>query len=125
AMTSFLKTNRPDAIICRADELALVVIRAAERTGIAVPEHMAVTGSGDTPLGAALHPPLTTLNIPHGIMVREAMDRLIDRITNPAVPRERLAKLIPAELVIRQSCRFKQAQPGNSIVNITEENTSS
>ncbi|MBU4199304.1 MAG: LacI family transcriptional regulator [Verrucomicrobia bacterium] len=123
AITSFLKTNRPDAVICRADEWALVVIRAAERAGIAVPGHMAVTGSGDTPLGAGLHPPLTTLKIPHEIMVQVAMDRLIDRITNPTVPRERLAKLIPAELVIRQSCRFKPAQPGNSIVKITEGGT--
>lgn len=102
----FLKTDHPDAIICRSDELALVVIRAAESIGIAVPERMAVTGSSDTPLGAALPPALTTLKMPQEDMVKEAMNHLVDRITNTAVPRERLAKLVPAEIVIRQSCRF-------------------
>lgn len=122
-LAMFLKTNRPDAIICRTDELALTVIGTARRLGLAVPEQMAVTGSGNIPLGAELPPALTTLEIPQATMVQAAMTRIFDQILRPAVPYEPLAKLVPAELIVRQSSRFGSTPPADRIRDNVKDGT--
>ena len=99
--------RRPNAIICRTDELAMAAVEGAKRAGLSVPRDLAVTGSGNTLAGKVFDPSLTTLKMPHEAMITEAMNHLIGRITNPGVKRERLAKMFPAEIIVRQSSLFK------------------
>jgi DNA-binding LacI/PurR family transcriptional regulator len=51
--------DRPDAIAAMSDELALGALRAASRTGIQVPDQLAITGWDDS--DAAAHAGLTTV----------------------------------------------------------------
>lgn len=53
--------DRPSAIFCASDFLALSVIRAAERLGISIPDDVSVIGAGNTPDGTVSTPPLTTV----------------------------------------------------------------
>ncbi|WP_062380057.1 LacI family DNA-binding transcriptional regulator [Demequina pelophila] len=52
---------RPTAVAAYNDEVALVVLQAAHRLGLRVPEDLAVIGVDDLALAAAAWPPLTTV----------------------------------------------------------------
>lgn len=51
----------PTAIYCGSDYLALSVLRAAERLGVAVPTRLSVVGAGNVPDGLVSTPALTTV----------------------------------------------------------------
>ncbi|HSK40131.1 MAG TPA: LacI family DNA-binding transcriptional regulator [Arenibaculum sp.] len=53
---------RPTAIVCVADVLALAVLDAARRAGIAVPDALSVIGFDDLPAAAYSEPPLSTFD---------------------------------------------------------------
>ncbi|MFI5653359.1 LacI family DNA-binding transcriptional regulator [Streptomyces anulatus] len=52
--------SRPDAVYAYNDEFALVLLQALADAGLRVPEDIAVIGTDNHPLGAALRPALTT-----------------------------------------------------------------
>ncbi|MFF9510975.1 LacI family DNA-binding transcriptional regulator [Streptomyces sp. NPDC014724] len=52
--------RRPDAVYTYNDEFGLVLIQALTDAGLRVPEDIAVIGTDNHPLGAALRPALTT-----------------------------------------------------------------
>jgi DNA-binding LacI/PurR family transcriptional regulator len=64
--------NRPDAIMCGNDLIALGVLKAARECGIRVPDDLAVTGFDDFEFAAAIDPPLTTVTVPGYDMGRYA-----------------------------------------------------
>jgi DNA-binding LacI/PurR family transcriptional regulator len=53
--------ERPTALLCMSDELAIGALRAAAARGLAVPGDLSVTGWDDTPEAARADPPLTTI----------------------------------------------------------------
>jgi len=53
-------------------------------------------------LGALLAPPLTTARQPMRLLGERACSRLLDRIADPALPRQ--IERLPTELVVRESC---------------------
>ncbi|MER7596123.1 substrate-binding domain-containing protein [Streptomyces hydrogenans] len=52
--------SRPDAVYAYNDEFGLVLLQALADAGLRVPEDIAVIGTDNHPLGAALRPALTT-----------------------------------------------------------------
>lgn len=56
--------DRPDAIICASDSLALVVLAQAARLGIRVGVDVAVTGFDALPLPVVVEPVLTSVEMP-------------------------------------------------------------
>src|SRR3712207_4314935 len=54
--------QRPTAVLCASDQLALGVLAAAEELGLSVPEDLSVVGFDDVPPGAGADPPLTTVH---------------------------------------------------------------
>lgn len=73
--------DRPTAIICFNDQIAMGVMQAAARRGIPIPEGLSVVGIDDLhPVADALDPGLTTVALPHAEMGGRAMTRLIERI---------------------------------------------
>ncbi|MFB7160965.1 LacI family DNA-binding transcriptional regulator [Streptomyces sp. NPDC056242] len=52
--------SRPDAVYAYNDEYALVLLQVLSDAGLRVPEDIAVIGTDNHPLGAALRPALTT-----------------------------------------------------------------
>ena len=92
----------PDAIICGNDQTAIGAMRELQAAGIRVPEDIAVVGFDDMRLSALLAPPLTTIRQPMRLLGERACSLLLQRIADPALPPR--AELLPAELIIRESC---------------------
>lgn len=59
-----LRVNRPTAIVCVSDVLALGVIAQAGEMGIDVPDQLSVTGFDDVDYTTMFHPYLTTVGVP-------------------------------------------------------------
>jgi LacI family transcriptional regulator len=99
--------QRPTAIICGHDQIALQVLAAANACGLRVPADLSLIGFDDQRMiTEALLPALTTVALPYFDMGRRASQILNDLIAkrqhtgNPT--------LVPCPLVERQSC----APPG-------------
>ncbi|MFH8252621.1 LacI family DNA-binding transcriptional regulator [Microbacterium sp. B2969] len=97
------RADRPTAVICFNDRIAMGVMQAAARLGLSVPRDVSVVGIDDLrPVADGLDPGLTTAALPHAEMGDWAMTRLIARVgkTEPAPPR---LHLMPGWLVERGS----------------------
>lgn len=96
--------NRPTAIICGNDQVALQIFAAAASLGLSIPQDISVMGFDDLRLiSETLRPQLTTVALPYFEIGRKAVE-----LTNSA--REQDAGwfprvLITCPLVERQSCR--------------------
>ncbi|USI72435.1 LacI family DNA-binding transcriptional regulator [Sphingomonas morindae] len=69
----------PSAIFAANDDMALGVLVAALRRGLAVPEQLSVAGFDDGPTARIAWPALTTIRQPTAEMGAAAVDLLIDR----------------------------------------------
>ena len=73
--------ERPTAVFCFNDQMAMGVYQAASAIGLAVPADCSVVGVDDLEIVAdALEPGLTTIALPHREMGRWGMTTLLDRI---------------------------------------------
>ena len=75
--------ERPDAIFCYADLLAMGVIRAVFDAGLSVPEDVAVIGIDDIEEGRYSRPTLSTVSLDTPHIARQAVQRLAARIEDP------------------------------------------
>jgi LacI family transcriptional regulator len=92
----------PDAIICGNDQMAIGAMRELHTAGVRVPADVAVTGFDDMNIGALVAPPLTTVHQPMRLLGERACSVLLDRIANPARPRQ--VERLPTRLIVRESC---------------------
>ena len=74
------KRNRPDAVFCVNDPVAIQLIMVAKQNRISVPEELGVVGFSDDPMAEIIEPALTTVQQPVSIIGREAMELLLDTI---------------------------------------------
>ena len=96
------RADWPDTIVCGNDQMAIGAIRELQAAGVRVPADIAVVGFDGVHAGALMSPTLTTIGQQVGLLAERACARLLDRITDPALPRR--VELLPTELVIRESC---------------------
>ena len=96
------RSQKPDAILCASDRLAIGAMAWLQRNGYRIPDDIAVTGFDNIPDAEFTFPPLTTVHV-HKVLLGElAAERLVKRLENPA---EIYLKITtPTSLVIRQSC---------------------
>ncbi len=91
--------DRPDAILCGNDRVAMEVYAALKRLGVGIPDDVAVASfDNQVDIATRLDPPLTTMSLPH-----RAMGRLAAEILQADEPPERELKLLPFQLVERAS----------------------
>ena len=96
-------SERPTAIMCSTDLLALATIDTARGLGLEVPGDVAVSGFDDFPFSQFAHPALTTIRIPAYDMGREAARILIDHLTGDD-DAERASQIeFSVELMVRDS----------------------
>ncbi|MDO8298727.1 LacI family DNA-binding transcriptional regulator [Lacisediminimonas sp.] len=74
------QSKRLTAIIAGNDTIALGVLSAAKRSGIAVPERLSVISFDDIPLAGSPLVSLTTIRQPVAVMARTAARRLLELI---------------------------------------------
>ncbi|WP_404401990.1 LacI family DNA-binding transcriptional regulator [Pelagibacterium halotolerans] len=93
--------NPPDAIFCANDMMALGCYEALAELGLKVPDDVAVIGFDDREISQHMHPPLTTLILPHYEMGQIAAELLIDGAGGLYAKPNRIK--VECELVERQS----------------------
>lgn len=84
----FQSGERPDAVICINDEVAIGVLKYLQQQGYAVPTEVAIVGFDDNPMGAVCTPELTTLSQDIGELSQNLLELLIQAIEQPDAPRE-------------------------------------
>jgi LacI family transcriptional regulator len=96
---------RPTAVFAGNDDMALGVLAAAQRLGLAVPGDLSIAGFDDSPAASLVWPPLTTVRQPKNAMARVAVEMLIaaNRTDAPEAAEDTLHRVLPHELVVRDS----------------------
>lgn len=102
ATTLMQASQRPTAILCQSDQIAIGCIAALSRLGIRVPRDVSVVGFDDIAPAAYSIPPLTTLRQDRMHLGREAARLLLARLAGKA-PFDQVITTLPVELVVRAS----------------------
>jgi LacI family transcriptional regulator len=97
-----LLRQKVDAVLAASDTMAFGALRALRQAGVTVPEEISVVGYDDLPLAATSEPPLTTVRQPIRRLGVQAVENLIDILTNGRDPPRHV--VTTTELVIRASC---------------------
>jgi LacI family transcriptional regulator len=96
--------DRPTALFCFSDRMAMGAYRAAAEQGLRIPEDLSVVGFDDQELIAdSLHPGLTTVALPHYEMGVWAVNSLIDLAHGDGSLRPGEIDLMPCPVVVRTS----------------------
>ena len=77
------RPQRPDAIFCYSDLLAMGAMRAVFDAGLTVPDDVAIVGIDDIEEGRYSRPTLSTVSLDTPFIAREAVARLAARIEDP------------------------------------------
>lgn len=94
--------ERPTALFCESDEMAIGALKRIKEAGLRVPEDISLVGFDDIPLAQYCDPPLTTVAQPAEGFGRRAVEMLIDMIEKKTTtPPPSL--ILPFELTIRKS----------------------
>jgi len=98
--------DRPTAVFCYNDRIAMGAYRAARTRGLRVPDDLSIVGFDDQEyIASELDPPLTTVRLPHREMGRLAIQLLLDEpdASDEPTATEGVVIRIPGELVRRES----------------------
>ena len=93
--------NRPTALFCTNDTIAIGAVKAILRSGLRIPEDIAVVGYDDSENSRMIEPELTTVQVDKTAMGRLAAERLIALIEGEA-PRKKTIQTT-VKLVVRKS----------------------
>ncbi|GIP39752.1 putative HTH-type transcriptional repressor ExuR [Paenibacillus sp. J31TS4] len=93
--------ERPTAVFCMNDEMAVGALKAAREAGISVPDDLSLAGFDDNGFSAYVTPPLTTVRRPIEEMSREGARVLLAMLEGRPAPAG--TTCLPAELVVRGS----------------------
>lgn len=93
--------ERPTAIFCMNDEMAIGAIQTLKSQGIRVPEDVSVTGFDDIAYSKYCDPSLTTMSQPAEEMGKMATDMLLRIIEGETLSQTEC--VLPTEFIIRKS----------------------
>lgn len=98
ASVLFGLADRPSAIFAGSGKIAIGVMKSAREYGPAIPQDLAVVGTGDHDFAMMIDPPLTTVSV-HGVRIgRRAAELLLSRIHGTSVPE---STIIRPDLIVR------------------------
>lgn len=97
--------ERPTAVTCFNDVVAMGVLRAVTELGLSVPEDVSVVGFDDIPAAAYLSVPLTTVGAPKRHIGRLAAELLIRQMKGEHEEVEARHTVVEATLIERGSTR--------------------
>jgi LacI family transcriptional regulator len=103
ALALLSRSDRPTAVFCFNDRMAIGCYEAARSLGLRIPQDVSIMGFDDEDLSGFLDPGLSTMVLPHDEMARWAVGQLLDGYDS-ADQDERLQKIkIECEFVERAS----------------------
>jgi DNA-binding LacI/PurR family transcriptional regulator len=102
AMQAILRcSERPTAVVCQSDAMAVGALSALKQAGLACPDDMSIVGYDDIEVSRHLTPALTTVRQDTVLLGRLAADTIVQGITGGGAPRE---QVLPVSLIVRDSC---------------------
>lgn len=116
-IAEFLEESKPTAVFAQTDATAMVVMKAAKRCKIRIPNDVAIVGFDDMAVSAHLPCPLTTVRQDTAILGNTAVNLLHAMLTGKQLSGAEKVH-VPVELVVRESCgvhlhkRCKQVEAG-------------
>lgn len=93
--------ERPTALICANDEMALGAMAELQSNGLVVPDDISVAGFDNTRYADIANPGLTTVAQPAEAIGEQGVYRLLNILRNPAA--ESGVKHLPHRLILRES----------------------
>lgn len=93
--------ERPTAIFCENDEMAMGALQCIRQAGLRVPQDISVAGFDDISFAAYCDPPLTTIAQPAERFGHQAVEMLLGLLDQPDL--EPCHQVLPFELVVRTS----------------------
>lgn len=96
--------QKPDALFCMNDPIAILAMQVLKEEGIKIPQEISVVGFTNEPVSSFIEPSLTTVAQPSHEMGMTAAKLLIDQMESeePFIP---ITKVIDTQLIIRNSTR--------------------
>jgi len=94
---------RPSAVFAANDGMAIGALSAFRDAGLRVPDDIAVAGFDDIPMARYVEPALSSVRVDISELGKNATDRLLDALGEPA-PRTLQHQTLPTTLVVRRSC---------------------
>ncbi len=93
--------ERPTAIVCGDDAMAVLCVTILQNMGLRVPRDVSVVGSENLDIGQITMPAITTCGSSHGIIADALVDTLLARLAEP----KSLARhvIVPSEIIVRES----------------------
>ncbi|MFC5470241.1 LacI family DNA-binding transcriptional regulator [Cohnella suwonensis] len=98
-----------DSVFAGNDRMAIGAMKALQTLGRSIPGDVAVVGYDNIEMATMTHPTLTTIEQPMDVIGRIAAEKLIHKLTNKGTAEgiEDKQSVVPAKLVIRESCGGK------------------
>ena len=97
----FARKAPPTAIFAANDDMAVGVMRSAEKLGLKIPDDISIAGFDDIALARQVYPALTTVSQPLAKMTENACRLLIQAAKN--ADRSVVQEVIPGRLEIRET----------------------
>ncbi len=101
ALMSGPPSERPTALLCADDMMAITVMRDLRALGLSIPEDVSVAGFDDVWMAQFCHPPLTTMRQPFERTGARALELLLAQIDSGGPMGDKV--LLPTELIVRHS----------------------
>ncbi|WP_157831288.1 substrate-binding domain-containing protein, partial [Pseudomonas sp. 43NM1] len=93
--------ERPTALFCENDEMAIGALKQIKQQGLRVPEDVSLVGFDDIPFAAYCDPPLTTITQPAEVFGQKAVEMLIALIEKQPIAQRHV--VLPFEVTLRAS----------------------
>lgn len=96
-------SDRPTAMLCMNDELAIGLMHTLQKAGVRVPEDMSIVGADNIELSGFVTPAITTLQFQTRELGEKAADLLLALLGDRQAMPTQNPTIFPTELVIRES----------------------
>jgi DNA-binding LacI/PurR family transcriptional regulator len=117
ALLLLSQDDPPTALLCFSDVMANGVVRAAEASGLRVPDDLSVVGFDDSPLARRMRPALTTVRQPveeKGHAAAATLTHAIERAKSGGAKGRARHVVLPTELIVRDSTAPPRAKSGRN-----------
>lgn len=102
AVEQFMRSCRPDGIVCANDRTAARLMHSLLRLKYSVPQDVKLVGIDDAEYASLLPVPLTTLRQPMRAIGETALALMLERIARPEMPLRDTR--LHCDLIVRESC---------------------
>ncbi|MEZ0217354.1 MAG: LacI family DNA-binding transcriptional regulator [Rariglobus sp.] len=112
---SFYTKERPTALVCYDDTVALRLMTALQQAGFSIPVDVSIVGYNDMPFVDLIHPSLTSVRSDFYAMGRAAGELLLKLIKGPKASHPSV--LFKPELIVRGSTRPPRARASHPVAS--------